>query len=83
MGAMRSDSSASVKYIELFNFKLFIILRKPAESHNYFFFFNGFTWQSFKKTDKSSKVVFFQRLGSKFSHTVLKLLKMLFLFVSS
>lgn len=42
-----SDSSASAKYTELFNFKLFVILRepfKPAESHN--FFFTGFTWQS-------------------------------------
>lgn len=53
-----SDSSATAKYTELFNFKLFVILRKPASPQRVLTFFFYWIYMAIvKKKKKSSKVV--------------------------
>lgn len=51
-----SDSSASAKYTELFNFKLFVILREPASPQRVITFFY-WIYMAIIKKKKRSKVV--------------------------
>lgn len=70
------DSAALAKYTELFNFKLFIILRKPDSPHLFIIIYLCWIFNRKQTTVPQWFCAFIQGMGSKFSYTVLKLLKL-------